>query len=241
LVGPITTPSGNVVTIACREDCSAASTFNGCALAPFSGLGVTTTDGKVDSGCMSFAVDRAEGLFEAATQGVTTIQQTVQGDTRGVPAGQIAAGSRQESQSRIDQQRLAVSDDVKAPVRHLETTTTTSSSFAPHPSPVPTNPPTVPGAQPCNLTTESGGSAGKSTVHQLGKPSGVFNFSYDAQTIPDRFQVIYQGNTLLDTGFVSNTATVSIPYSGTATIVTVIVTGNSNLGTAWEYTVACPV
>ena len=236
MVGPVTTSSGNVVTIACREDCSAISTFAGCAMAPFSGLGVTTSGGKVESSCFSFPVDRAEGLYEAATQGVTTVQQAVQGDTRGVPAGQVAAGSRQETDARVSQQQAEA--HVRDPEKDPELNPSLRSApLAPNGSPVPTPPP---GAQPCNVRTESGGTAGKTTVHELGRTNGTFQFQYEAFGIPDKFEIIYQGNTLLNTNFVSGGATVPIAFSGTSSLVTVIVTGNSNTSTAWNYTLSCP-
>src|SRR4051812_12180491 len=94
-------------------------------------------------------------------------------------------------------------------------------------------------AQPCNSLTTAGGTGVTETVHQLGVSSGTFDFSYDAFSIPDQFEVIYEGNTLLDTGSVSGAATVPITYSGTSTEVTVRVTG-PDPSTAWEYTVACP-
>ena len=76
------------------------------------------------------------------------------------------------------------------------------------------------------------------TVHSLGRTSGTFAFTYEAFSVPDRFEVIYEGRTLLDTGSVSGGATHSLTYAGSATVVTVTVTGPS--GTAWEYTVGCP-
>lgn len=233
MVGPVTTSVGNVVTIACREDCSPASTFSGCAMAPFSGIGVTTSGGKVDSGCHTFAVDRDAGLFDAAHEGVTTVEQAVQGDTNGVPAGQVAPGSRQETDARRDQQRREAQEkDEKA------------AAVDPPPPPTSPSPPPPPGSQPCNLATTSGGAGVTTTLHDLGRTSGTFAFSYQAFSVPDRFEVIYEGNRLLDTGLVPRpgspgAATVNLTYRGASTTVTVIVTG-SQPGTSWNYTVSCP-
>jgi hypothetical protein len=91
------------------------------------------------------------------------------------------------------------------------------------------------------------------TVHDLGRTSGTFSFFYDAFNIPDRFEVIYQGATLLNTGFVPSpfprppgvpptvpgTATVNLTYNGASPLITVIVTGSQS-GTAWDYRVGCP-
>lgn len=225
MVGPVTTSSGNVVTIACREDCTSASTFNGCAMAPFSGLGVTTSNGKVESGCQSFPVDRSDGLFDAAFDGVTTVEQAVQGDTNGVPAGQVNAGSRQELDARFDAQKREEQqkDQAKDP---------------PLP-PGPPGPPAPPGTRQCNAATQSGGFVTDTKVYDLGRNSGTFTFTYQAFSVPDRFQVIHQGNTLLDTGSVSGGATVSLTFSGSP-LITVIVIGSAP-GTAWNYTVGCPI
>ena len=235
MVGPVTTSSGNVVTIACLADCTPASTFAGCAMAPFMGIGVTVQSGKLESGCHTFAVGRSEGLFSAAHAGVTTMEQTIQGDTNGVPAGQVSAGSKQEIDAKHEQQQRESQqkDNQKDPPRP------------------PSDQPPSPGARPCNSTTTSGGEGVTTTVHDLGRTSGTFSFFYDAFTIPDRFEVIYQGHTLHDTGFVPfpdprvapptipGSGTVSLTYSGTSSVVTVIVTGSES-GTAWDYVVGCP-
>jgi hypothetical protein len=96
-------------------------------------------------------------------------------------------------------------------------------------------PPTL----PCNASNTSGGAGVTTTVHQLGRTSGNFVLSWDAFSIPDKFDVFYQGALLYSTGFVSFTGTHTITYSGTSTQVTVVVTGSAP-GTAWTYMVACP-
>ena len=219
LVGPVATSAGNVVSLACREDCSSAISFAGCAMGPFSGYGVVTSGGKVASECVSYSVGRSDGLFDAAVQGVTTTEQRVQGDTRGVPAGQVAAGQLQQSSTRTEQQERQEHERDPAPPRI-------------------TGAPTGPGPQPCNVQTTSGGAGTTTTVHNLGQSAGTFAFRYQAYTIMDRFQVIYEGAPLLDTGIVAGGTTVNLTYAGSATTVTVIVTGPS--GTGWDYTVNCP-
>jgi len=230
LVGPVTTAAGNVVTLACLEDCSAASTFAGCAMGPFSGLGVAISGGQVASECVSFGVDRAEGLFDAATHGVTTTEQRLQGDTRGVPAGQVAGGQRQQSVSRTDQQERQDRDRDPSPHPTANPSTTPATpavTLTPTPTP-----------QSCNVQTTSGGAGTTTTVHSLGRTNGTFAFRYEAFSIKDRFQVIYEGSTILDTGPVAGGATSNLTFSGAATTVSVIVTGPA--GTGWNYTVSCP-
>jgi hypothetical protein len=223
MVGPVTTAVGDVVVIACLDDCSPASTFAGCSLAPFMGYGVTTSKGRVDSQCVGYAVGRSEGLFSAASQAVTTVEQHFQSDSKDPPPGQNPAGQRQESAARSDRQD--VKEDQKDP--------TDPRIIAPT-SPVGGGP-----IAPCNTQTTSGGAGVTTNTHQLGATSGTFTFRYDAFSIPDRFQIVYEGQTLLDTGNVSGAATRTVSFSGSSSTVTVTVTGPS--GTAWNYTVSCPL
>jgi hypothetical protein len=185
------------------------------------GYGVTTSKGKVDSQCVSYAVGHQEGLFNAASQAVTTIEQRFQSDSKDPPPGQNPAGQRQENAARSDSREQQ--DDSKE--RDQRAT--------------PTSTPTTGGPiSPCNTQTTSGGAGVTTNTHSLGAASGTFTFSYDAQVIPDRFQIVYEGQTLLDTGFVSGASTRDIAFSGSSTTVTVTVTGSSS-GTAWSYTVGC--
>src|SRR3954468_5850548 len=50
LAGPTSTSQGNIVTLACLEDCGPSSVFGGCAMQPFMGIGVTVANGKQTSG-----------------------------------------------------------------------------------------------------------------------------------------------------------------------------------------------
>ena len=78
---------------------------------------------------------------------------------------------------------------------------------------------------PCNTADHSGGAGVPTNTHvarhdqrhvqvQLRRP----------QPCPDRFQIVYEGQTLLDTGFVSGASTRDIAFSGSSTTVTVTVT-----------------
>jgi hypothetical protein len=80
-------------------------------------------------------------------------------------------------------------------------------------------------------------------VVDLGRASGTFDFSYDTFIQQDRIIVTYQGTTLLDTGCVGAAATQTLTYAGTATTVTVQVNPNcaGGTGTAWQFTVGCPI
>ena len=219
LVGPVTTSVGNVVTTTCQADCSPASTFAGCPMLPYTGLGVVTGGGKVEHECTNFPVDRTANLVDAGVEGVTTTEQYFQGPTQGISAGIVAPGNRKENNAPKESREIPV----------------------PTPSPSPLPPV---GATPCN-TQIAGGPGVTTTVHDLVRTSGTFNFQYEAFVEPDRFQMIYEGRTLLDTGLVPRPGvpsgdTVSLTYSGASRAVTVIVTGPAT-GTVWNYTVGCPV
>ena len=85
---------------------------------------------------------------------------------------------------------------------------------------------------------ESGGYEGSQRQVALeGKLDNEISFSFDFYGIPDRFIIRYDGNTIVDTGFVSydRTDTVTIKR-GTADTFEVIV-ATADEGTAWEYTV----
>lgn len=93
---------------------------------------------------------------------------------------------------------------------------------------------------PCNVGTVSGGAGTTTTVHGLGRASGTFIFSWNAYSVPDKFEVFYQGAVIFTTGgFVSGSGSKAITYAGTDTKVTVVVTGSST-GTVWDYIVNCP-
>jgi hypothetical protein len=100
LIGPITTSVGNIVILVCGDDCGPTSSFAGCPLQPFLGYGVLVDRGRVESPCMPFAVARTADLTSAAYEAITTIEQQLQGDTGGVPAGQVQSGQQQEIESR---------------------------------------------------------------------------------------------------------------------------------------------
>ena len=155
VIGPVTTGAGNLVVIVCLEDCAPTSTFAGCPLAPFMGYGVSVERGEVTSECVSFAVDRAAGLFNAGFEGITTVEQNLQGDTRGVPAGQVAAGQRQEASSRIDRDRRAEDEREVSNQPVVPIAPPLVGAPIPVGSPVPTG--TIPTGTACPTPTGGGG------------------------------------------------------------------------------------
>jgi hypothetical protein len=95
----------------------------------------------------------------------------------------------------------------------------------------------------CNSEQVAGFDTPESREIELGATSGSFLFSYDAQTIPDRFIVTYEGAVLFDSQCVSGAADVPIDYSGRSTRITVRVEPNcaGDMGTSWTFVVGCPV
>ena len=58
--------------------------------------------------------------------------------------------------------------------------------------------------------------------------------------VPDRLQVIYEGQYLVDTGLISGRDILSVPFKGNSGQVEVIMTGNQETGTQWNYTLSYP-
>lgn len=86
--------------------------------------------------------------------------------------------------------------------------------------------------------SRSGGYEGSDEILMLDQGGGQLTYYFDFYSIPDRFIVRYAGQTLIDTGFVSNSrsGTVTIP-TGTSKQIEVIV-ATADQGTAWEYRVS---
>jgi hypothetical protein len=144
--------------------------------------------------------------------------------------------------------------NTRIPPTNTSTTTPTNTPIPP--TNTSTNTPTATGTRtptntaipptntpvPCNTATNSGGPGTTTTTHNLGQTSGTFTFSYDAQTVPDKFDIYLgtgtSGTLLYSTNVpVSGANSVQVPYSGNANI-TVVVTGPT--GTLWSYIVTCP-
>jgi uncharacterized repeat protein (TIGR01451 family) len=93
--------------------------------------------------------------------------------------------------------------------------------------------------KPCGSSTASGGAGVTTTVYELGQTSGTASLSWQAFSVQDKFEVLYEGDVIFTTnGPVGGAGSASIPYSGRDTHVTVRVTGPP--GTVWNYTLGCP-
>ena len=94
----------------------------------------------------------------------------------------------------------------------------------------------------CGQTQASGGPQGDKRIFNLPAKKGkkIIRISYEMLRIPDKLQVIYEGKEVLNTGFVSRRGTRTIALNGKSNQLTIVLVGNSNLGTLWEYKVDCP-
>jgi hypothetical protein len=96
----------------------------------------------------------------------------------------------------------------------------------------------------CNQQQVAGGNTADTRTIELGKTSGTFMFYYNTYTVPDRIVLACYGSgtRLYDTGCYGRSATVSVPFSCSTSIITATVTPNCSYtgNTAWEYTVNCP-
>jgi hypothetical protein len=94
--------------------------------------------------------------------------------------------------------------------------------------------------QLCGQEQASGGQEGDRKIIQLTANEGEIRIDYDMDSVPDRLQVIYEGSELIDTGFVSGSNSVYVPFKGNSGQIEVVLTGNSDQVTSWKYTVQCP-
>lgn len=104
LLGPFPTARGNVVVLVCLEDCDRHTTFAGVPVAPFTGFVVEVDRGRVVGPVQTFKVDPAAGYWQNLWEGATIFEQLDQGDTRGVPAGQVPAGQQAEVRGRLERE-----------------------------------------------------------------------------------------------------------------------------------------
>ncbi|MBD2453103.1 hypothetical protein H6G80_03315 [Nostoc sp. FACHB-87] len=97
------------------------------------------------------------------------------------------------------------------------------------------------GLKLCDQEQVSGGQQGDSREIQLTANEGQINISYEMYNVPDRLKVSYEGQTLIDTDFVSGSNKVSAKFKGNSGRVKVEVIGNKDISTTqWKYTLYCP-
>lgn len=98
--------------------------------------------------------------------------------------------------------------------------------------------------RPCGEITASGGEGTTRTRHALGPIAGLVQITYEMYAIPDRLDCFYQGVLVASTGGpVAGTGTLQWAYApspGDPTWCLVVVSAPT-AGTAWVYTIACPL
>jgi len=95
----------------------------------------------------------------------------------------------------------------------------------------------------CAGSTGSGGQGTNFTdVVLLGSGAGTVNISYNMYSIPDQMDIYFNGNLVATTGgLVSGSGMLSFYYPGGGTNTCTVRMYAPNSGTAWDYSVACPV
>ncbi len=90
--------------------------------------------------------------------------------------------------------------------------------------------------------SSSGGPEASTNSIDTGQTSGTLTIAYNFYTIPDTMAIYYGGVLLTNTGFISGTGTFTVDYSGTSTIVDIVMNqgGSPYPTTAWDYTVSAP-
>ena len=98
---------------------------------------------------------------------------------------------------------------------------------------------------PCGVATKSGGPGITNTIHSLGENYGVVTVNYNMVTVPDRMDIWFDANPATDLptvttgGPVSGIGSLTFNKFSTTSTCYIRITGPS--GTAWTYTVNCPV
>lgn len=78
------------------------------------------------------------------------------------------------------------------------------------------------------------------------RPSGYFNYSYTFYPVPDRMQIYYEEEELVNTGFVTGSGgSTNVLYGGKSlsesNLLTVYITPATEDATAWDFTISCPL
>lgn len=92
----------------------------------------------------------------------------------------------------------------------------------------------------CDEEQRQGGTEGDKRNLQLTTTQGVLRVRYEMYQIPDRMQIMYEGQQIYDSGLVSGSNEASVPFSGNSGRLQVLLTGNPNPDTKWTYTIYCP-
>ena len=94
----------------------------------------------------------------------------------------------------------------------------------------------------CNDQQEAGGDAPEVHNINLGTAFGSFVFDYDTYDVKDQIIVTQGGQTILNTGCVGESGSISLNLNGFSKTISVRVNPNcgGTSGTKWNFTVHCP-
>jgi hypothetical protein len=92
----------------------------------------------------------------------------------------------------------------------------------------------------CDREQASGGNQGDRRTLQMTTNQGKVEIEYEMYSVPDRLQLIYEGEEILDTGFISGSGSLSVPFQGNSGRLDVVLTGNTTTSTQWNYQLFCP-
>ncbi len=101
------------------------------------------------------------------------------------------------------------------------------------------------GTRACNTTVGSGGHGTTTVPVNFGSKAGEVTVMFTTYSIPDQILVRCNGHTLAQTPMISGSQELKFNYrpfgvGAKANTCIVIVNGNENHGTAWEFAVSCP-
>jgi hypothetical protein len=83
VIGPVSSPVGDIVILVCLDDCDGSSSFAGCMLVPGTAIGVVVGKGEVQSKCETFAVKPGDGFFNSGNEAVSSLVQMLGGNPNG--------------------------------------------------------------------------------------------------------------------------------------------------------------
>ena len=240
-------PTSNNVTVACVDGewrCSRDSVTFPNATTFLLGQTALTVTGAGD--LKPFRVARGASVWDALAEGAALGQPDGTDGASGPVPSQRERDAAEEDDAKPVQPVAANTTPTPTPTPTRTTTVTPTGTLTPigtltpsaTPLPTATPPPGTPGPQ-CNTPTGSSGTSGTiTTVHNLGRTSGIVRIDFNAQAAADQFEIIYEGVTIFSSGFVPGVGFGLAAFAGTSTFITVRVTTGPG-STVWTYTIAC--
>jgi hypothetical protein len=193
-----------------------------------------------------FRVARGASIWNALAEGAALGQPEGTDGASGPAPSQRERAAAEEDDPKPVQPVAANTTPTPTPTPTRTTTVTPTGTLTPigtltpstTPLPTATPPPGTPGPQ-CNTPTGSPGTSGIiTTVHNLGRTSGIVRIDFNAQAAADQFEIIYEGVAIFSSGLVPGVGFGLAAFAGTSTFITVRVTTGPG-STVWTYTIAC--